>query len=193
MKKPTLQSIYEDKVRAELQKKFGYGNPHEIPTIAKITVNSGLDASLDKGSIEDTVKDITSITGQKPIITKAKKSISNFKLRQGMPVGVKVTLRGARMWEFLYRLINVSLPNIRDFRGVSAKLDGQGNYSLGIADHTIFPEISLDGNKRTVGMDICITTSTFDDKVGRELLSLLGMPFRKAQSTITETNAPQAA
>lgn len=182
MNKPVLQDIYEKTVRAELQKKFGFKNAHQIPGIEKITINSGLDASLDKGSIEDTVKDITSIAGQKPVLTRARKSISNFKLRQGMPVGVKVTLRGARMWEFLYRMINVALPNIRDFRGVPTKFDGSGNYSLGVSDHTIFPEMNVDGNRRTIGMDICITTTTLDDKVGRELLKQLGMPFRKSSS-----------
>lgn len=182
MSKPVLKDIYDKTVRPELQKQFGYKNAHEIPGIEKITINSGLDASLDKGSIEDTVKDITAITGQKPVLTRARKSISNFKLREGMPVGVKVTLRGARMWEFLYRTINIALPNIRDFRGVPSKLDGNGNYSLGISDHTIFPEMNVDGNRRTIGMDICITTTASDDKVGRELLKQLGIPFRKSSS-----------
>lgn len=187
---PELKKLYLESVVPELRKKLECENIHQVPSIEKIVVNTGLDSSLDKGAIEDTVKDITAITGQKPVITRARKSVSNFKLREGMPNGVKVTLRGANMYEFLLRLIVVALPGIRDFRGVSTKLDGSGNYTLGIEDHTIFPEISMDGAKRHIGMDITIVTTATTDDDGRELLKLMGMPFRKSSS---QTQQPTAA
>ena len=176
-------------VLPELMKKFGYVNRLQVPVLDKVVINSGLNATLDRGAIDDTVRDITLIAGQKAVLTKARKSISNFKLREGMPIGVKVTLRGARMWEFTYRFLNIALPNIRDFRGVSPKLDGQGNYTFGVDDHTIFPEISVDGQKRTLGMDISFVTTASSDEQGSELLRLLGMPFRKPQSAANEAAA----
>lgn len=189
MNTPTLKKVYQEVALPELMKKFGLKNALQAPRLEKIVINSGVSANFDKAAVEETAKDIGIISGQKAVITKAKVSISNFKVREGMPVGVKVTLRGANMWEFAYRLINIGLPNIRDFRGVSAKLDGQGNYTLGIADHTIFPEITVEGNRRTIGMDITFNTSAANDEEGRELLRLLGMPFRKSQSSA----GPQAA
>lgn len=193
MDTPYLKKYYFDQVAPELAKKFGYANRHQVPVIEKVVINSGFDQSRDKNWIADLQKDISSITGQRAVITKAKKSVSNFKLREGMPNGVKVTLRGNHMYDFLLRLIAIALPAIRDFRGVARKLDGHGNYNLGISDHTIFPEISGDtGNRGNVGMDITIVTSASTDEEGRELLSQLGMPFRKP-STTTEQPAEAAA
>lgn len=179
MEKAYLQQFYKDSVVPELKKKLGYTNIHEVPRLEKVVINTGFGATTEKGQIDDIVRDISTITGQKAVITKARKSISNFKLREGMPVGVMVTLRGRQMYEFLYRLIAVALPGIRDFRGVRDRLDGSGNYTLGITDHTIFPEVHGDSAKFNIGMDICITTSAKTDDEGRELLSLLGVPFRK--------------
>lgn len=174
-----LKKHYLEIVIPELTKNRNYKNRHEVPKIEKIVVNSGLDSQLDKNAIEETVKEIGLITGQKPIVTKARKSVSNFKVREGMPLGVKVTLRGENMYHFLSRLINIALPGIRDFRGVPTRFDGNGNYTLGITDHTIFPETTLDHNKRTIGMDISIVTTANTDDEGQELLKLMGMPFRK--------------
>ena len=179
MNQPALKTIYNEQIVPELMKSRGYKNVMQVPKLEKIVLNSGVGTANDKNVINDIVKDFGLITGQKAVITRARKSISNFKLREGMPVGVKVTLRGNQMWEFLYRLITVSLPLIRDFRGINKKLDGRGNYTLGIADHTIFPEINVDTHKHTVGMDVCIVTSAKTDEAGAELLTLLGMPFRK--------------
>lgn len=179
MEKSYLQQFYTDQVVPELKKKLGYTNIHEVPQIEKVVINTGFGATAEKGQIEDIVRDISIIAGQKPVVTKARKSISNFKLREGMPVGVMVTLRGRQMYEFLYRLIAVALPGIRDFRGVRDRLDGTGNYTLGITDHTIFPEVHGDTAKHNIGMDICITTTAATDEEGKELLSLLGIPFRK--------------
>lgn len=180
MKTPVLKEHYRTTIIPELMKARGYKNIHEVPFVEKVVLNSGINASADKSVVEDTARDLGLIAGQKAVNTKARVSISNFKLRQGMPVGAKVTLRGARMYEFLYRFINLALPNIRDFRGVPTKLDGRGNYALGIDDHTIFPEIQTDGQKRTMGLDVCITTTATTDEEGRELLRLMGMPFRKS-------------
>lgn len=177
--KPFLKTHYFEQVLPELMKKRGYGNKHEVPRITKVVLNSGFDAQFDKSEIEALTKDMTSIAGQKAVVTRARRSISNFKVREGMPVGVKVTLRGIRMYEFLLRLIAVALPGIRDFRGVPTKLDGNGNYSLGITDHTIFPEITVETNRKAIGLDITICTSAATDDEGRELLTLMGMPFRK--------------
>ena len=182
MEKAYLHQYYVDKVIPELMSKRGYKNIHEVPQIQKVVINSGFTATTEKGQIEDIVRDISSIAGQKAVVTKARKSISNFKLREGMPVGVMVTLRGRQMYEFLYRMIAVALPGIRDFRGVRDRLDGSGNYTLGIGDHSIFPEVHSDGAKQTIGMDVCITTTAGTDEEGRELLSLLGVPFRKRQT-----------
>lgn len=180
---PALKQHYQDYVIPELKKSGKYENAHELPQIMKVVINSGFDATLDKNQIAETQKEISSIAGQQAVVTKARLSISNFKLREGMPVGVMVTLRGVSMYEFLHRLIGVALPGIRDFRGVHEKLDGNGNYALGIADHTIFPEVNSDGSKRQIGMDICIVTSATTNDEGKELLRLMGMPFRKRQTT----------
>ena len=184
-----LKKIYLDNVVPSLMEKLGYKNIHQVPKIEKIVLNSSFGAEMDKSGIVDLRNDIARLSGQAPVIVKAKISVSNFKLRQGMPVGVKVTLRGNQMWEFLYRLIAISLPNIRDFRGVRTKLDGRGNYSLGITDHSIFPEINVERQRVNVGLDICITTSASNDEEGKELLQLLGMPFRKQSSQPTEQAA----
>ncbi len=179
MNQPELKTTYIEQIVPALMKSRGYTNVMQVPKLEKIVLNTGVGTNNDKNVINDIAKDYGLITGQKPVITLARKSISNFKLREGMPVGVKVTLRGNSMWEFLYRLITVSLPLIRDFRGINKKLDGRGNYTLGITDHTIFPEINVDTHKHTVGMDVCIVTSASNDEEGAELLTLLGMPFRK--------------
>ncbi|HCJ12583.1 MAG: 50S ribosomal protein L5 [Verrucomicrobia bacterium GWF2_51_19] len=179
MKLPELKKHYLEVVVPELRKTRGYSNIHEVPAIEKIVLNTGIAASDEKNRIAEIEKELTAITGQKPIITKASKSISNFKLRQGMPNGVKVTLRGNAMYNFLLRLLAVALPAIRDFRGVSSKLDGHGNYSIGISDHSIFPEIQVDGNRKNIGMDITIVTTAKTNEDGFALLELMGMPFRK--------------
>lgn len=180
---PALKQHYQEKVIPELKKFGNYQNPHQVPRITKVVVNSGFDATLDKNQIAETQREIALVAGQQTVLTKARISVSNFKLREGMPVGVMVTLRGARMYEFLYRLIGIALPGIRDFRGVHEKLDGNGNYALGITDHTIFPEVGNEGSKRQIGMDICIVTTAATNEEGRELLRLMGMPFRKRQTS----------
>ena len=190
MQTPALKTQYTEKVIPELMKKFGYANPHQVPAVKKIVINSGFSATDDKNHILYVNQEIAKIAAQRPVTTKAKLSISNFKLREGQPIGVKVTLRGRAMYEFLNRLIQVALPCIRDFRGVPAKLDGQGNYTLGVSDHSIFPEVSSDGTNANMGMDICINTSASNDEEGRELLALFGMPFRK---TSAEVEAEEAA
>ena len=176
---PVLKKLYNEQVIAELIKSRGYKNKHQVPKVTKVTLNTGIDAEADKNQIADIVSDLGSIAGQKPVTAKSKKAISNFKLRQGLIVGAHVTLRGNSMWEFLYRLLAVALPTIRDFRGVSSKLDGQGNYNLGISDFTIFTEITVENVKKTMGLDITIVTTAATDDEGRELLKLLGMPFRR--------------
>ena len=181
MERAYLHQYYTESVVPELKKNRGYRNIHEVPRLQKIVINSGFNATTEKGQIEEIVRDLSNIAGQKAVVTKARKSISNFKLREGVPIGVMVTLRGRQMFEFLYRMIAVALPGIRDFRGVKDRLDGTGNYTLGISDHTIFPEIHGDSAKHSIGMDICITTSAKTDDEGRELLALLGIPFRKRQ------------
>ncbi len=177
---PFLKKHYAEVVVPELKKTRGYANAHQLPKITKVVINSGFNATKDKNWAAEVQKEISSIAGQHAVLTKASKSVSNFKLREGMPIGAKVTLRGARMYDFLFRLLAVALPNIRDFRGVSRKLDGQGNYTLGITDSTIFPEIPADtGGREAIGMDITIVTTAESDDEGRELLQLMGMPFRK--------------
>lgn len=166
-----------------MMKDYGYRNIHETPRIEKIVINSGISATAEKAVVTDTSRDIELISGQRPIVTRARKSIASFKLREGMPIGVKVTLRGNTMYDFLYRMISVAIPAIRDFRGLSSRLDGNGNYTIGITDHTIFPEISIDQVKRNLGMDITIVTTAADDKAGRELLRQFGMPFRRQEGS----------
>ena len=173
--------------------KFGYKNPHEVPAIKKIVLNSGFSATADKNHVQYVNDEIAKISGQRPVTTKAKLSISNFKLREGQPIGCKVTLRGAAMYDFLIRLINIALPCISDFSGVPTRFDGQGNYTLGLNDHTIFPEVSAEGTNATIGMDVCINTSALSDEEGRELLKLFGMPFRKTSAEIEAEEAAAAA
>jgi large subunit ribosomal protein L5 len=176
-----LQQIYRDKIVAELQKSLGLDNPMQVPKITRITINMGVgEAVADKKAMDGAVSDLTALTGQKPLVTKSRKAIASFKLRAGVPVGAKVTLRGARMYEFLDRLINVAMPRIRDFRGVSARsFDGRGNYSFGVKEQIIFPEIAYDKIDAIRGMDIVITTSARDDREGRALLESFNFPFRK--------------
>lgn len=174
-----LKKKYLADVKPELQNKFGYANPMMVPSLRKIIINMGIaEASKDKNSIQECVNEITQLSGQKPIITKAKKAISNFKLREGQPIGIKVTLRGQRMYDFLDRFFNIVCPRIRDFRGFPSKCDGQGNYSLGLDDQQIFPEINLDEVKRAQGMNISFVTSAKTDEECVELLRLLGLPFK---------------
>ncbi len=187
---PTLKKLYVEQVVPELVKSRGYKNKHEVPKLVKINVNSGIDAEADKNQIADIARDIAAIVGQKPILNRTKKAIASFKLKPNQITGCSVTLRGPAMWEFLYRLLAVALPTIRDFRGVPTKLDGQGNYTIGVTDHAIFPEITLENIKKHMGLDITIVTTAETDDEGRELLKLLGMPFRRTETT---TTAPKAA
>lgn len=180
---PSLKAIYAEQVVPALTKSRGYKNKHNVPRVTKVVLNTGIDSNADKNQINDIQRDLGLIAGQKPILTKAKKAISNFKLREGQVVGACVTLRGNAMWEFLYRMIAVSLPTIRDFRGVSTKLDGNGNYNLGVTDFTIFPEITIENVKTNMGLDITIVTTAKTDDEGRELLKLLGMPFRRPEQS----------
>ncbi len=186
---PTLKKLYVEQIAAELVKSRGYKNKHQVPKLVKISINTGIDADADKNQIADVARDIGSIAGQKPILNRSRKAIANFKLKPNQIVGCSVTLRGNAMWEFLYRLLAVALPTIRDFRGVPSKLDGQGNYNLGITDHTIFPEISVESVKKHMGLDVTIVTTAQTDDEGRELLRLLGMPFRRTETS----TAPKAA
>ena len=182
MSQAFLYKQYLEQVAPVLIKELGYKNIHQVPKVLKIVLNTGFGDEMDKSSLEDLHKDFAAIAGQAPVICKARISVSNFKVRQGMPVGLMVTLRGEVMWDFLFRLLAISLPNIRDFRGVSSRLDGHGNYTLGITDHSIFPEINVERQRTNIGLDISIVTSAATDKEGYELLSHLGMPFRKTSS-----------
>jgi len=176
-----LKEIYKETVTPALTKEFSYANPMQVPAISKIVVNMGCgEASQNSKLIEGALTDMTAITGQKPVITRARKSIANFKLRDGMPVGCRVTLRGDQMWEFLDRLVNIALPRIRDFKGVSPKsFDGRGNFTLGIKEQIIFPEIEYDKVDKVRGMDITICTTANTNDEGRALLKQFSMPFRK--------------
>ena len=180
-KKPNVRLLYEEKVVPELIKKFGYKNIMQVPYFEKIVVNMGVgEANQDAKILEAAVRDMTAITGQAPVVSKARKSIAGFKLREGVPVGCFVTLRGERMWEFFDRLVNVAIPRIRDFRGLSPKsFDGRGNYSLGVREQTIFPEVDYDKILKIMGMDITVVTTAGTDEEARELITLLGMPLRK--------------
>lgn len=178
--KPRLYTKYIQEVLPALKQKRGYTNVHQIPRLEKIIVNMGVNCAAEKGSLEEAVKDLTSITGRKPVISKARKSVANFKLREGQAIGCRVTLRRDVMYEFFDRLVTASLPRIRDFRGISPRqFDGRGSFSLGLPDQTIFPEIELDKIKRQQGMDITIVTSTDDDQEAYDLLKFMGMPFAK--------------
>ena len=175
-----LQQVYKEKVVPELLKEFAYKNVMQVPRIKKITLNMGVgEAVADKKQIENAVRDMTAIAGQKPVVTKARKSIAGFKIRDGWPIGCKVTLRGEHMWEFLDRLIAISIPRIRDFRGLNGKsFDGRGNYSMGVREQIMFPEIDYDKVDAIRGLDITITTSADTDEEGKALLKAFNFPFR---------------
>lgn len=178
---PRLKVRYQEEIKAALTKQFGYTNPMEVPTVKKIVVNMGVgEAAHDSKQIEGAVRDLAAITGQKAAVSKAKKSIAQFKLRAGAPIGAFVTLRGDRMWEFLDRLLSMALPRIRDFRGLSPKqFDGQGNYTFGLTEQSVFHEIDQDSIDRVRGMDITTVTSAKTDEEGRALLRELGFPFKE--------------
>lgn len=176
----SLKALYQEKVVPKLKEEFNYSNIHQVPKLVKVTVNRGLgEAAQNAKALEASINEVATITGQKPVVTRAKKAIAGFKIRKGMPVGLMVTLRSDRMYSFLERLINLSLPRIRDFRGISPKsFDGRGNYTLGVREQLIFPEISYDSIDQIRGMDISIITTAQTDEEGRALLRELGMPFR---------------
>ncbi|RAL23267.1 50S ribosomal protein L5 [Thermoflavimicrobium daqui] len=176
-----LKELYLNEVNPALMKKFNYQSTMQVPKIEKVVINMGLGEAVQNSKVLDhAVADLATISGQKPVITRAKKSIAGFKLREGMPIGAKVTLRGERMYHFLDKLMNVALPRVRDFRGVSQKsFDGRGNYTLGLKEQLIFPEIDYDKIDKVRGMDVVIVTSANSDEEARELLTLMGMPFRK--------------
>ena len=175
-----LKDLYKNQVVAELQKEFGYKNIMEVPRITKITLNMGVGEALgDKKVLENAVADMTAIAGQKPVVTKARKSVASFKVREGWPIGCKVTLRSNRMWEFMDRLIDVALPRVRDFRGINGKsFDGRGNYSMGVKEQIIFPEIDYDKVDKVRGMDVTVCTTAKTNEEGRALLKALQFPFR---------------
>ena len=178
---PNLKKLYQDEVAPALMQKFGYKSTMQIPRLEKIVLNVGCSEARENAKVLDAVvTDLTAITGQKAVVTKAKKSVANFKLREGMPIGAKVTLRGNKMWEFLDRLFNVALPRVRDFRGISAdSFDGRGNYALGIKEQLIFPEIEYDKIDKIRGMDVVICTTAHTDEEARALLEQVGAPFAR--------------
>ncbi|GAA6524307.1 50S ribosomal protein L5 [Intrasporangium sp. DVR] len=178
---PRLKQRYQDEIKTALLEQFGYGNVMQVPGVVKVVVNMGVgDAAKDSKLIEGAVRDLTNITGQKPVVTKARKSIAQFKLREGMPIGAHTTLRGDRMWEFLDRLVTIALPRIRDFRGLSPKqFDGRGNYTFGLTEQSMFHEIDQDKIDRVRGMDITVVTTATNDDEGRALLKALGFPFKE--------------
>ena len=178
---PNLKKLYQDEVAPALMQKFGYKSVMQIPRLEKIVVNVGCSEARENAKVLDAVvSDLTAITGQKAVVTKAKKSVANFKLREGMPIGAKVTLRGNKMWEFLDRLFNVALPRVRDFRGISAdSFDGRGNYALGVKEQLIFPEIEYDKIDKIRGLDVVICTTAKTDEEAKELLTQIGAPFAR--------------
>jgi len=177
---PVLQARYREEVTPALMTEFKYSSIMQVPTVDKIVINIGMGEAVDTPkSIDAAVEDIRIITGQQPIVTHAKKSVAQFKLREGKAIGIKVTLRGERMWSMLDRLVNIALPRIRDFRGVPSKLDGRGNYTIGLREQLIFPEIQFDKIDKVRGMEITIVTSAQSDEEGRRLLKLMGMPFKE--------------
>ena len=177
---PTLKKVYKEEIVDKLMKQFSYTTVMQVPKLVKITINEGVgDATQDKKIVEEAAEELTLITGQKAVITKSTKDVSNFKLRKGMPIGTKVTLRDVKMYEFLERLIRITLPRIRDFNGIAEKMDGQGNYTLGIKEQIIFPEIEYDKVDKVRGMDIIFVTTAKTDEEARELLRLFNMPFEK--------------
>lgn len=177
---PALKKLYKEEIVDKLMKQFGYSTVMQVPKLVKITINEGVgDATGDKKLVEVAQQELTAITGQKAIVTTSRKDISNFKLRKGMPIGTKVTLRNVKMYEFLERLIRISLPRIRDFNGISEKMDGKGNYTLGIKEQIIFPEIDMDKNPRVHGMEITFVTTAKSDEEAYALLKEFGLPFKK--------------
>ena len=177
---PSLKTVYKEQIVPELMKQFGYTTVMQCPKLVKITINEGVgDATADKKLVETAAQELTIITGQKAVITRSRKDISNFKLRRGMPIGTKVTLRDVKMYEFLERLIRVSLPRIRDFNGISEKMDGKGNYTLGIKEQIIFPEIDIDKISKILGMEITFVTTAKTDAEAHALLKAFGLPFKK--------------
>ena len=189
--KARLYNKYVNEVAPALKEKHKYTNVHQIPRMVKIVVNMGVSASLEKNAVEDAAKDLALITGRKPAISKSRHNIANFKLRQGQPIGCRVTLRRDAMYEFFDRLVATALPRIRDFRGLSPrKFDGRGNYTFGVAEQTIFPEIELDKIKRTQGMDVTIVTNARNDAEALDLLKLMGMPFAEAKQAETKQPKP---
>ncbi len=183
--KPRMRAMYDDSIAKAMTEKFGYKNVLEVPRLEKIVLNMGVgEATQDKKKVEQAASEMELIAGQKPVITKAKKSIAQFKLREGMPIGVKVTLRRERMYEFLDRFITIALPRVRDFRGLNPKsFDGRGNYACGIKEQIIFPEINYDRIDKVRGMDVIVTTTAKTDDEARELLRLFGFPFPKEEAT----------
>ncbi|MGA8164237.1 MAG: 50S ribosomal protein L5 [Waddliaceae bacterium] len=181
-----LREFYRKRIREELEKEFSYSNPMKVPRLLKVVINMGVaEAVKDKNVLQDCVKELSLITGQRPILTKARKSIANFKLREGNPIGVKATLRGARMFDFIDRFVNIVCPRIRDFRGFNPKGDHHGNYTLGIEDQQVFPELNLDEVKRSQGMHISFVTTAKTDEECIELLRLLGLPFKQLTVNVT--------
>ena len=177
---PALKKLYKEEIVDKLMKQFGYSTVMQVPKLVKITINEGVgDATGDKKLVEVAQQELTAITGQKAIVTTSRKDISNFKLRKGMPIGTKVTLRNVKMYEFLERLIRISLPRIRDFNGISEKMDGKGNYTLGIKEQIIFPEIDIDKITKILGMEITFVTTAQTDEEAHSLLSAFGLPFKK--------------
>jgi len=178
---PKLKQEYNEKIKAALKKDFDYNNPMEIPKLTKIVVSKGVgEAVADKKLIDQAVEELTTITGQRAVATMSKKDVAAFKLRKGMPIGAKVTLRGSRMYEFLDRLVSMALPNVRDFNGINPQgFDGRGNYNMGITEQIIFPEIDIDRVKRISGMDIAFVTTAHTDREAKSLLTELGLPFKK--------------
>jgi len=182
---PRLKQMYADSIRDEVKQQLGIDNAMEVPRLAKIVVNMGLGEAInDRGIIDAAVEDLAAITGQKPRVNRARKSVANFKLREGMPIGASATMRGDRMWEFFDRLISVAIPRIRDFRGLNPRsFDGRGNYTLGVTEQLIFPEIDFDKVSKVRGMDITICTTAKDDEGARALLEAFGFPFRRITQT----------
>lgn len=177
---PTLRKVYNEEIIPALEKQFSYTTPMQVPKLVKITINEGVgEATQDKKLVEEAAEELSLIVGQKALITSSRKDISNFKLRKGMPIGVKVTLRNVKMYEFLERLIRVSLPRIRDFNGISEKMDGRGNYTLGLKEQIIFPEIDMDKNPKIHGMEITFVTTAKSDEEAYALLKAFGLPFKK--------------
>ena len=177
---PSLKKVYREEIVDQLMKRFSYTSVMQVPKLVKITLNEGIgDATSDKKLVEEAAEELAKIVGQKAVLTYSKKDVSNFRLRKGMPIGVKVTLRDVKMYEFLERLVRISLPRIRDFNGIAAKMDGRGNYTLGLKEQIIFPEVDIDKNPRIHGMEVTFVTTAKTDEEAHALLSAFGLPFKK--------------